>query len=147
MHNSTDIESIELAKLQKTFEEAAYEDPTDLPAHLTDRFITIVVDLARHQTPITQGLCDAGIIQLLTSIRDGWYKYPNAPDLEPPHVRKLLRERMCENAFKALSEKMYLASQVRRMYAAVDAPPLPPQEPAPPAPRIRRRPSWMATGG
>ncbi len=132
--------------MQETYATYAYEDPADLPPHLVDRFISSITELARHDTTLAEALIKAGIVSLVSVIRDERYEYPPAEDVVPPHVRKIFRERMCEDAFNALQERTYLTAQKRLLYEN------PVRLPAPSAPastmsRHRGRPSWMATGG
>ena len=85
---------------------AANMDKRPLPAHLVDQFITIAVGLARRKTALAQALQDAGVVTLLTAIREGTYEYPNAPDLVPPSVRVVVRRQMCTDAFDVLSSRL-----------------------------------------
>lgn len=132
--------------LQVTYTEAAYESQAALPAHHLDHFIAFATLLARQKTQIAQGLCDAGIMQLVDAIRNGWYPYLPAQDFEPPEVRKMLRQRMCDDALKVLSERLYLAAQAQLLYQSPSRT-TPPVSTAAGSRRLRRRPSWMATGG
>ena len=61
-----------------------------LPAHHLDYFLTFCTLLARQKSLIAQGLCDAGVVQLLETIRSGWYPYLPAEDFEPPEVRNTI---------------------------------------------------------
>lgn len=148
----TDDEKTALCKVQRLYTDAAYRStqPADaLPPHLADRAVLVFTALARLRTPLAQAACDAGLVMLLRAMRDGWYPYAAhgpAEELQPPAVRAMLRARAIEDAFQALSERMYLAAQASRVRQAADGDgPLP--APAVPPPRVRRRPSWMATGG
>lgn len=139
-----DEEKAENLELQSTYSTAAYESPVLLPAHLLDHFLIFTTSLARQKTALAQGLCDAGIMQLIDAVQHGWYPYLETEDLEPRDVRKMLRQRMCEDALKALSERLYLAAQAQILYQTPIQRPLA-EEPS--RARLRRRPSWMATGG
>ena len=102
--------------------------------------------MARQKTALAQGLCDAGFLMLVDAVRNGWYPYPNAEDYETPRVRKMLRQQMCEEALKVLSERLYLAGQATLLHQTSTSSAPPPMSDETRA-RLRQRPSWMATGG
>lgn len=144
---SSDKENSEIASLQAAYSKIVYESPAPLPPHLVDYFVLVATSLAKHKTALAQGLTDAGFLMLISVIEKDKYPYPEAEDYEPPHVRKILRQQMCEEATKALSDRLYLAAQKQLLYRVPQA-----QSTAPPASEAarakwRRRPSWMATGG
>ncbi|GJE92321.1 hypothetical protein PsYK624_084750 [Phanerochaete sordida] len=145
----TAAETPTLQALQATYAGAAYRSrapAASLPPHLADRTILVLTALARWRTPLAQGAADAGAVALLAAVRAGRYPYAAhgpADDPHPPHVRALLRARAVEDAFRALSERMYLAAQAARVREGADGEGL---AQAPP-PRRMARPSWMATGG
>jgi hypothetical protein len=131
-------------ELQSLYSKAAYESPVLLPAHLLDQFLIFAISLARQKTALAQGLSEAGVMQLINAVQHGWYPYLEAEDLEPREVRRMLRQRMCEDALKVLSERLYLAAQAQMLYQTPSQ--RPPVEETSRA-RLRPRPSWMATGG
>lgn len=151
-HDSDDDEGSMLLDFQAVYTDAAYRSQlpsASLPPHLPDRAILVFTSLARRSSPLAHALCDAGLLMLLRAVRDGWYPYGalgDAEDIEPPSVRTMLRERMVEDGFSALSERMYLAAQAVRVREGADGQGLEPLPP-PARARVRRRPNWMATGG
>ena len=106
MSLSTPQDKENVAALQKKYTDAAYLDQQSRPAHLVDHFIEVSLGLARKKTSIAQALVDGGIMVLLTGIRDGLYEYPDVPDGESLHVRQIIRQQMCTNAFAVFSERL-----------------------------------------
>ena len=101
--------------------------------------------LARYSTILAQTLCETGILTLLTALRDGWYVLPETDSSISEAARISTRRELCTVMLSALSERTYLAAQTRIMNER-------PAEmymhaPSQSKPAIRRRPSWMATGG
>ncbi|KAI0338312.1 hypothetical protein BDW22DRAFT_1432565 [Trametopsis cervina] len=141
----TKSEEDQIKDVQRTYEEAKYTSAENLPPHLVDRFLQVMTDIARYSTIIAQALCDAGVLTLVSSIRDGWHNHPSVEDEIPPQSRKQYRQAICDNMTGALSERLYIASQAKLLHESPGQ--LYTHAPGQSRAYVRRRPSWMATGG
>lgn len=143
--DSTDEEVKELVQLQQVYDKTAYEGPDDMPAHLADRFIQILTPLVRYHTVLAETLTECGVLTIMNAIRDERYNYPQTDSPLPEATRKAMRQKICDDMQSALSERMYISAQAKllrenpgEMYT---------HQPSQTRRPIRRRPSWMATGG
>ncbi|KAI0084667.1 hypothetical protein BDY19DRAFT_970526 [Irpex rosettiformis] len=131
--------------LQKEYDEKRRSISEERPSYLVVRFIQILTPLARYHTVLTQTLNECGILTILSAIRDGRYHYPETDNPIPEAARKAIEVNICDDMLSALSERIYIAAQAKlllenpgEMYT---------HEPSQTRRPIRRRPSWMATGG
>lgn len=145
MLDRNEEESKKNKRIQALHDKVSYEQKEETSPYVVDHFLQTMIRVARYSTSVTQALCDGGVMTLVSSIRDGWYSYPEASDIVTPNVRRLAQQNLCDELLKALSERLYIAAHVQRSQAPEE--PLYSQTSMPLRQPRRRRPSWMATGG
>lgn len=128
--------------IQALHTEVAYEKRKEVSPFVVDHFLQAMTDIARYSTSVAQALCDAGIITTISATRDGWYSYPEAEDYLDADVRRTVQKNLSSDMLEALSERMYIAAHVQQLNNPTDVLTGNYTRPA-----VRRRPSWMATGG
>jgi hypothetical protein len=142
---SEEYEAKKMIDLQRTYDKVAYTSSEILPTYLVERFIQIMTPLAQYSIVLTQALCETGILTLLAALRNGWYIFPETDNIIPEPSQTYTRSALCNEMFNALSERMYLAAQSRIVQERSEE--INTHALNQPKPIVRKRPSWMATGG
>ena len=131
--------------LQNEYDNRTHTPEDDSQVYLVLHFIHIMTPIARYHTVLAETLNECGILTLLSAIRDQRYNYPQTNNQTSDATRIAESQKICDEMQNAISERMYISNQAKLLHENPGE--MYTHEPTQTRRPIRRRPSWMATGG